>query len=84
MTGSLYDNFQSGSPPNESVENESSSFAVAGTIARGKLTVNFTGGSAPVFGELSANTVRLEVPQNDGSLPEDISLKPPPGSATLP
>lgn len=73
LTGSMYDGSLSGSPPNETVQSNTESFT--GTLAGGQLTLNFTSASAPVFGRLNSSTVRLELPQNDGSLAEVTFVK---------
>lgn len=73
LTGTVYDDTLSGSPPDESVQNSTES--LTGTVDGGQLTVTFTGASAPVFGRFSANTVRLEVPQSDGSLAQEVFIR---------
>ena len=73
LTGSMYDDSLSGSPPNESVDTETSSFT--GTVAGGQITLDLEGQSAPVFGEMTGSTIRLEVPQSDGGLAEDTFTK---------
>lgn len=68
VTGSMYDDSLSASPPNETVQSNTDS--LTGTLAGSELTLNFNSASAPVFGRLNSTTVRLELPQSDGSLAE--------------
>lgn len=73
VTGSMYDDSLSASPPNETVQSNTDSFT--GTLAGSELTLNFNSASAPVFGRLNSTTVRLELPQSDGSLAEVSFIK---------
>jgi len=77
LTGSIYDDSLSGSPPDESVSTESNSFS--GSVAGHQLTLNFEGQSTAVFGELKGDAIELELLQSDGSLAEVTFAEATPG-----
>ena len=77
LSGFIYGNALSGSPPDETVVTDTNSFM--GTVAEGKLTVNFSSDSVPVVGRMRGGTIQLEVPQSDGSLAEHTYTKATPG-----
>ena len=68
LSGSFYDDTASGTPPNESVDNETGGFT--GTASQGQLTMNFSNKPSTIFGTLAGGTMTLEEPQSDGSLTE--------------